>query len=202
MPRVGAGGGSRRVAFALAALLGKILDTVKDPDIPIPSPLADKPHPGARVALRARRPLAVTPLLGFGLFLAAATLLNRQESAPQPRRRNPRGRRSTKAVYRIVAQDPPLPADFYSDQRLGKRRAPWESDEEHHGLSVWSAQRQARHLARGLRAAGASVLYIARVDVQQGGPFRTRRSGEAAGHYTLWGEPAALARLAVVVERV
>ena len=110
---------------------------------------------------------------------------------------------STKLVYRVVAHNPPQAADFLSDAALGKRMAAWESEDDHRGISVWAAVRQARYQARFLKRGDSSQWhYIVEIPVEQGGPLRTWRSGPMPGHYTLRGHPETIRQLARVVERV
>jgi hypothetical protein len=44
--------------------------------------------------------------------------------------------------------------------------------------------------------------YVAAVRVEPGGPFRAEPSPPPSGHWTLWGDPDALAAAAWIVERL
>jgi hypothetical protein len=94
--------------------------------------------------------------------------------------------------YRIVKANPPTQRDFLSYRAQGKtppddpelaRR--WE------GLSAYESLRLAYRRARNRPQLGR---FVAVLDVREGGPLRYERTGEGAGHWTLWGDPdAALA---------
>jgi hypothetical protein len=95
-----------------------------------------------------------------------------------------------RTLYRIVKTDPPTLEDFRSDEARGKpfvhadpaRRRLWS------GLSFHGTAAQARRTGRRYRTHGA---YIAAVAIEEGAPVRIERT-LGPGHYTVWGEPAAL----------
>jgi len=92
--------------------------------------------------------------------------------------------------YRVVVTDPPTEADFLSDRARGKPppRTPellrlWD------GLSVMDTEEGAREIARNFPANGA---FIAALAIPNNSPIRYERTLRRPGHYTIWGEAAAL----------
>lgn len=93
--------------------------------------------------------------------------------------------------YRIVLTDPPSVRDFlsYEAQGLTPRTTDPESLRLWGGISVYATEAQARRQALAYPFLGH---YLARLDVPDVGPIRFERTTRSRGHYTLWGEPAAL----------
>ena len=82
-------------------------------------------------------------------------------------------------------------------------KAPHETDEQHRGLSVWERPAKAREFAKWqLRKRLVARAYVAAVQIEAGGPFRAEPSPPPSGHWTLWGDPDALAAASWIVERL
>ena len=98
--------------------------------------------------------------------------------------------------YRIVLTDPPGVEAFLSYQAQG--RTPATTDPEAlrlwSGIAVYATEAQARRQAFAYPFLGH---YLARLEIPDAGPIRFERTTRSRGHYTLWGEPAAV--LACVV---
>ena len=100
--------------------------------------------------------------------------------------------------YRVTMTDPPTVADFRSDKERGRPapRTPellplWD------GLSVLDSEAGAREIGRRFPANGS---FIAVLDIPDDGAIRYRRTLRRPGHFTLWGDAAAiLARVQFVV---
>lgn len=105
-------------------------------------------------------------------------------------------------LYRVVHHDPATREDWLSDAVRGVPKAPHETDEQHRGRSAWERPAKARDFARWLvRTGKAPHAYVAAVRVDDGGPFRAAPSPPPTGHWTLWGDPDALADASWTVER-
>lgn len=102
-------------------------------------------------------------------------------------------------VHRIVQTNPPKLDDVVSPQGMGD--PPPTSDPQvlrlWEGISVFRTIQQARN--RALRSPNLGS-YIAMLDLPDRGPIQFERTGATRGHYTAWGDPAAL--LASVVNVV
>ncbi|HEV8635059.1 MAG TPA: hypothetical protein VG370_12565 [Chloroflexota bacterium] len=78
-----------------------------------------------------------------------------------------------------------------------------ETDEQHRGLSVWERAAKARDFARWqLRKGLVARAYVAAVRLEEGGSFWAEPSPPPTGHWTLWGDPDALAAASWIVERL
>ena len=100
-------------------------------------------------------------------------------------------------IVRVVRTNPPTQADFTSNQARGAapRGAEVQQPELHSGLSVHDNARTAVETALRFRQIGG---YLAVVRVSVGGTTRLSKT-LGAGHYTLWGDPAALLAAVVAV---
>jgi hypothetical protein len=95
-------------------------------------------------------------------------------------------------LYRIVLTDPPSIADFVSEASRGvERRVRPEYARLRSGVSVFDTEDRARQRATKWPWLGG---HIAELDLpEDGGPIRYERTTHSRGHYTIWGQPAALA---------
>lgn len=102
-------------------------------------------------------------------------------------------------LHRIVRTNPPTHDDFVSNEARG-RPVPDDLEDASvwDGISVYSTAAQARRKRRTSPVLGA---FIAVLRVPLDGSMRVQRT-RGEGHHTVWGEPAALLRLVVAVERV
>ena len=108
-----------------------------------------------------------------------------------------------RVVYRVVEHDPAEPDDFLSDDAAGLPAASYEMPRHRRGMSTSSRLSDARGLAKLLkRRRGRDLMHIAVVSIEPGGSFQVEQSGPNRHHYTLWGDPAALARHARIVQTV
>jgi hypothetical protein len=108
-----------------------------------------------------------------------------------------------RVVYRVVEHDPAESGDFLSDEAAGLQAASYERPRHRRGMSTSARLSDARGLARLLkRRRGRDRMHIAAIAVEPGGPFRIEQSGPNRYHYTLWGDSAALAAHARIVETV
>lgn len=106
-------------------------------------------------------------------------------------------------LYRVVRHEPVAREDWLSDEVRGVPKAPHETSDQHRGLSVWDRAGKARDFAKWqLRKGLVTRAYVAAVRVDSGGPFRAEPSPPPSGHWTLWGDPEALAAQSWIVERL
>jgi len=92
--------------------------------------------------------------------------------------------------------------DWLSDEARGVPKAPHETDEQYRGRSAWGRPAKARDFAKWLvRTGKVTRAYVAAVRVDDGGPFRAEPSPPPTGHWTLWGDPDALAAASWIVDR-
>ena len=100
-----------------------------------------------------------------------------------------------------MKSDPPSVEDFCSRIQLGRRLPPDLPPHEAQlwkGVSVQDSEDGARSLARRYPRTGQ---FIARVEIAEGGPV-TYEKTRGHGHFTLWGDPAAMLACAVSVVAV
>jgi hypothetical protein len=106
---------------------------------------------------------------------------------------NPRLRR----FFRIVLSDPPTAWDFMSNMARGF--PPPSEDVEivrlWTGISVYDQRRYARKVALRAPRLGA---FVAELSIPDDAAIRSERMTKSHGHYTLWGDLAAI--LACVVD--
>jgi hypothetical protein len=106
-------------------------------------------------------------------------------------------------LYRVVHHEPATRDDWLSDAARGVPKAPHETEDQHRGLSVWERPARARDFAKWqLRKGLVAHAYVAAVRVDADGPFRAEPSPPPSGHWTLWGDPDALAAASWIVERL
>ncbi len=93
--------------------------------------------------------------------------------------------------YRVVKTDPPTEQDMLSLVAQGRRprRTDPKALRQAEGLSVYATPDGARATARRFWPRMGTL--IAMLDVPEGGPIAYELTGDD-GHYTLWGEPAAI----------
>ena len=92
--------------------------------------------------------------------------------------------------YRVVKTNPPTLADFRSDKERGKAQPStpelarlWD------GLSVADSEDRVRKMVQRFPAMGS---FIAAIAVPEHGAIRYERTVRRPGHYTLWGDAAAI----------
>jgi hypothetical protein len=106
-------------------------------------------------------------------------------------------------LHRVVHHEPAAREDWLSDAARGVPKAPHETEDQHRGLSVWERAAKARDFAKWqLRKGLVARAYVAAVRVEPGGAFRAEPSPPPSGHWTLWGDPDALAAASWIVERL
>jgi hypothetical protein len=98
----------------------------------------------------------------------------------------------SRTLSRIVRTNPPTLSDFTSHAALGRRlRNPTpELLDRWAGLSAYDAEEQARWRAREASRRGRALGEFISV-MEVGSEFRVEQTFDR-GHYTVWGEPAAL----------
>jgi hypothetical protein len=103
-----------------------------------------------------------------------------------------------RSFYRIVRNDPPTQDDFTSNAAKGRplRDTDPETRRLWDGISVQATEAQSRRRVRQYPLLGR---YIARIELPADAPVRAERTTRIPGHYTLWGDPAALLRYVVAV---
>ena len=89
-------------------------------------------------------------------------------------------------LWRTVRNYPPIEADFMSFKALGRPRRGGDPD-LWDGVSTFDTSEVAADRARKFKQGD----FLARLEIEPGGPIRWRQTG-AAGHHTLWGTPAEL----------
>ncbi|MGH2588496.1 MAG: hypothetical protein ACRDJE_26540 [Dehalococcoidia bacterium] len=99
--------------------------------------------------------------------------------------------------YRIVKTNPPTVTDFLTDRQARRRPPPLEVLRLWDGRSVFDSEAIARDVALRFPVIGS---YIAALDIAEDGTIVAERTLRRPGHYTLWGDTAAiLARVVAVV---
>ncbi len=95
--------------------------------------------------------------------------------------------------YRIVRTDPPTEADFVSDRERNRPRpADPAVDRLMDGFSAFATEAQARRMGRRLPIPGRFIAVVEVAETQGSASIQYERTLETAGHYTLWGDPAAI----------
>src|SRR5436190_23660679 len=104
---------------------------------------------------------------------------------------------SLQIFYRIVKTSPPTPLDFASNRLKGlaPRGAEKQDARLWEGISMYAEKSQAEEPARRFPALGS---YVAELQISEPSDIVAELTLRP-GHYTVWGEPAALVRLVVLV---
>jgi hypothetical protein len=91
--------------------------------------------------------------------------------------------------YRIVRTDPPTVTDFLTDRQAGRQPPSPHLLRLWDGRSVFDTEDTAREVAMRFPVIGS---YIATLDIIEGGAISAERTLRRPGHYTLWGDAAAI----------
>lgn len=98
-----------------------------------------------------------------------------------------------RSLFRIVRTNPPTLNDFVSNLAQGRpypNRNP-ETTYLWDGLSAYDRDSRARRKAKGMPWLG--IGFIAEVRIADNDPgVRFERTTKSDGHYTIWGDPAAI----------
>lgn len=93
-------------------------------------------------------------------------------------------------LFRVVRTNPPADWDFLWFAALGRALPPGVRPERLcEGISMFDSEERARRTARARPHIGR---FIARVELPADAPVAVERTGSSGGHYTVWGEAAAL----------
>ncbi|MCA1679951.1 MAG: hypothetical protein LC777_13900 [Actinobacteria bacterium] len=92
-------------------------------------------------------------------------------------------------LYRLIGRERPRPADFRSNRDKGRAATPREPAILHCGVSMFDSEEAARSRARRKPA------FVAAVTLEAGRGFSLAKTA-GPSHYTVWGEPEALAACA------
>ena len=108
---------------------------------------------------------------------------------------------STNLLYRIVAAASLTRTDFLSYAALNKplpEDAPPDVADRWDGVSMYDSEERARAVAVRFGLG----THIATLDLTDDRQFRIERTGRRSGHYTVWGDPAALLARVIVVTSI
>ncbi|MBA3415985.1 MAG: hypothetical protein H0U10_12250 [Chloroflexia bacterium] len=102
---------------------------------------------------------------------------------------------------RIVMDETPSAADFFSDEAAGKPR-PAVGDPERlqmwREFSVYATETQARNKARGLGLGS----HLVEITIPSDSRITYRRTGKTRGHHTVWRSPEEVERCVTRVVNV
>lgn len=100
---------------------------------------------------------------------------------------------SGETVYRLVRKDKPEADGFKPRLLLGKGRLPRGPAINHAGLSTFATAEQARSRATKYES------WVAKLDLPADAAVHIAKT-DGPGHYTVWGDPKVLEKLAVFVD--
>ena len=106
-----------------------------------------------------------------------------------------------RVLFRIVRTNTPSPWDFTSNEGRGMflRDPTPEARRLWSGVSVYDTLERARKLAARRPELG---LFVAAVRIPDDAAIHVERTGNRAGHHTVWGDPGRLLAWVVDVEPV